>query len=301
MPSEAYALPLMDYAAMVWRRRVLVVLIVAAMTVPAVVLSRAQTPLYEASGDLLLSQQQLDADFNITSGDLTDRQMDAQVRILLGNDVAAVAVQNGAQSAVTASALTLSNAILIRAQDSEPRRAARTVNTYAQAFIDVRRQQVRDTLDAAAKQLQRRIDLLEKKINPLLKQIREAAPSDRAKVEATVQPLQAGLQTQQAALESQQGQLQVQRALSGSGATLVKPAVAPVSPVSPKPLRDGALAAVLGLVLGISVVVLLETARLRTSMQRRRQAKASHDGERPDADPKPPEDERRLPAIISRT
>lgn len=301
MPSEAYALPLMDYAAMVWRRRVLVVLIVAAMTVPAVVLSRAQTPLYEASGDLLLSQQQLDADFNISAGDLTDRQMDAQVRILLGVEVAAVAEQNGARSPVTASALTLSNAILIRAQDSDPRRAAKSVNTFAEAFIEVRRQQVRDTLDAAARQLQRRIDLLEKRIDPLLKQIRGAAPGERDQVQASVQPLQTGLQQQQATLESLQGQLQVQRALSGSGATLVQPAVAPTSPVSPKPFRDGALAAVLGLVLSISVVVLLETARLRKSMQRHRQAQTAHQGEQPGAGPDPRDDEGRLRTLISRT
>lgn len=298
MTSEAYALPLLDYAAMVWRRRVLVVLIVTAMALPAVALSRAQTPVYEASGVLLLSQQRLDTEFNIQDADLTDRQMDARVRLILGDEVAAVAARRGAGPGVTAQAQPLSNAISIQARDSDPQRAARTVNIFARAYIDVRSQQVQDTLDQAAEQLQRRIDLLAEKIDPLLRQIREARPGERARVQATVQPLQQGLQSQQATLESLQGQLEVQRALARSDAALVDPAAPPGAPVSPRPFRDGALALVLGLVLGISVAVLLETARLRRSLENRRTAqeptRSAH------ARPEGLEAESQRPTLISR-
>lgn len=267
MPAEAYGVPLFQYAGMVWKRRSLVGLIVLALALPAGVMSALQPAAYETSSELILGQQRLDGDFNAESTDLSDRQMATQMRVLTGNGVTELAEARGAKGPVSVSTPALSNIIIVEASDHDPQQAARTADAYAEAYIDFRTTELQRTLDDAAEQLRQRIALLQQELDPLAEQVRLTPPDQRAAVQGAVQVLQRGLQEQQASLQAQLGQLQVQRALAASGANLVRRAEVPTQPVSPLPLRDTALALVLGLVLGISVAVLLETLHVRKSSE----------------------------------
>lgn len=248
---------------MVAKRWRLVALVVIALALPAGVLSASQAPVYKATAELVLGQQRLDGDFNAEATDLTDRQMATQMRVLTGNGVTELAEARGAVGTVGVSTPSLSNVLIVEASDHDAARAARTADAYAEAYIDFRTRQVQRTLDDAAEQLRQRIALLQQELDPLAEQVRLTPPDQRAAVQAAVHALQSGLQEQQASLQAQLGQLQVQRALAASGATLVRKAEVPAEPVSPQPTRDTALAIVLGLVLGVSSAVLLETLRLR--------------------------------------
>lgn len=259
MPGKEYGPPLLAYARMVWRRRILVLVIAAAMTVPAAVLSSLQAPVYRATAELVLGQQRLDNDFNIEAVDLTDRQIATQVRVIRGNEVTDRAVALGARGAVEVSTPSLSNVLTVSAQDTDPERAARTANAYVEGYIDYRTAEVRRTLDEAAEQLQQRITLLQQELVPLIEQVNQTPVAEREAVQATIQPLQSALQEQRASLHAQLGQLQVQRALAASGARMVQRAEPPGAPISPRPARDSALAATLGIALGVSLAVLLET------------------------------------------
>jgi polysaccharide biosynthesis transport protein len=74
----------------------------------------------------------------------------------------------------------------------------------------------------------------------------------------TTSPQLAALLSEDEVLKEELAQLQVNGAISTGIVQLVSPAILPTSPSSPKPLRDGVLAVLLGLVLGIALALLIE-------------------------------------------
>jgi uncharacterized protein involved in exopolysaccharide biosynthesis len=246
MPPESDGLPLLTYAAMVWRRRVLVLIATLGMAVPAFAVSALQPPVYQSSASLLLAQQELDANSNIGTAELTDRQMNTQVALLTSDEVGEAARRHGATTVVRALTATNSNVITLTATTTDPAKASATVEAYARAYAEYRIEQARRTIDEAAAELEERIGRLQEQIRALPR------PEQRA-----------ALEPQQANLQAQLGRLQTQRGLVGSGVITVRKPNTPTSPISPTPVRDALLAMVVGLVLGISLAVLLETLRLR--------------------------------------
>lgn len=241
--------PLLGYAAMVWRRRLLVLTLVLAMVVPAVAVSALETRQYQAVAQILLASQKIDDNFNIDTAPLTDTQIGNLIAILTSTEVAAAARAAGGLADVSAVGKASTNLVTIRALDTEPQRAARTIDAYVAAFSDYLTRAERQTLDAAATQQQNRITRLTELI----------ATADAGN--------QAGLQEQRAALQDQLARIESQRELVTAGITVVQAPVASSTPVSPTPVRNGLLALVLGLALGISVAILLETLRRRSDRE----------------------------------
>ena len=119
-----------------------------------------------------------------------------------------------------------------------------------------------DTLKAELAQLQARTattstasaeETLTTQINVLAGQISALQSST-----TTTSPQLTALLSQEEVLKEELAQLQVNGALSTGNVQLVSPASLPTSPSSPKPIRDGVLAAVLGLLLGIGLALLIE-------------------------------------------
>lgn len=249
MAPQSDDFPLFNYAAMVWRRRILVLIIALGMAIPAFVVSNSQTSQYQATGQILLTRLQLDENLNVRDTVLNDTQVGNQVAILTGPEVADRARQQGATSPFQAVGSAGANVVTLSAKDPDPRQAAATVEAYVRAFSEYRTQQLRDTLNSTAAQLENRTVSLQEQINRL-------APADRA-----------GLQEQQASVQAQLGRVQIQQGLVSPGVEVVQNPAVGQSPVSPTPVRDALLALVLGLALGISLAVLLETLRRRSSAE----------------------------------
>lgn len=259
---------LLGYAEMVWRRRLLVILVILTMTGAAVAVSMSQTKIYNATAELSLARQLLDSSFNVQVVELSDRQMETQIATLRGRDVAELARAGGATYPIAATAASTSNLVSISARGPDPVQAARTADAYAQAFVDHTAQQAQQTVDLATAALQERIDLLQTRIDPLVEEIRGAPADARADVQVSVGPVLAGLQQQQAGVQADLGGLQLRRAVAGDDVTIVQGATVPVLPVSPKPLQDGLFAAVLALALAVSTAILLELRRRRLLLSR---------------------------------
>lgn len=248
MRPDPDGLPLFTYAGMVWRRRILVLIVALAMAGPAFTVSALQPPVYQSSAQLLLAHQQLDENFNLTTSELTDLQVNTQIAILASEDVVGRARGRGATSAVRAAGGANSNVITLTASDSDPAQAAATVEAYASAYAEYGTQQERQALEAATVRLDERLGLLQDQINA------SRRPEERI-----------ALEEQRAIVQEQLGRVQIQRGLATSGGMILNHAPVPASPISPKPLRDASLALVIGLALGISLAVLLETVRRRSS------------------------------------
>ena len=102
-------------------------------------------------------------------------------------------------------------------------------NTYAKAYIDIRRSQALDDLGAAGAQVQGKIGDLEKQIDaiPVVGNPPHAAdPALESRREALI--------NQQSVYRQRLDQLQLEAGLNSGGAQLVTPASVPRSPVSPR-------------------------------------------------------------------
>jgi capsular exopolysaccharide synthesis family protein len=139
--------------------------------------------------------------------------------------------------------------ISLTATARTPVLAARVANTYAQTFVAYQRTNALNSIIAAELQLQGQITALDAQLKPL-----ESEISPSAGTTATISAL-AG---QEAVLKEQLAQLQDAGAETPGGVEAVSPASPPTSPSSPKPLRDGGIALVIGLLLGLGAVFAAE-------------------------------------------
>lgn len=251
MPSRSEGLPLVSYALMVRRRWLLVLVIVLAMVAPAVAWSLLQTPQYKAVGQMLLTRQQLDENYNVAPGVLTDTQVNNEVALLTSAQVADRAIKLGATAPISATGQASSNVVTVTASDTDRQNAAATVTAYLKAYSDYRTDVVKKTLDGTAQQLQATVTDLQKQIEALNRN-RDAGFADR-----TI------LQQQQSTVQARLRGVEIQQTMISPGVTIVQPAEVPQEPFSPTPVRNGLFALVLALILGISLAVLLESFKQR--------------------------------------
>jgi capsular exopolysaccharide synthesis family protein len=150
---------------------------------------------------------------------------------------------------ISAAEVGATNVISLTATARTPVLAAQVANTYAQTFVAYQRTDALNSLTAAEQQLQRQITAIDAQLKPLE---RESSPS--AGTTSTI----SALATQEAVLKEQLAQLQVTGSETPGGVEVVSPASPPTSPSSPKRLRDGEIALVIGLLLGLGAAFAAE-------------------------------------------
>ena len=235
---------LRDYLRVLRRRKGTIILTTVLVVAVALATAFLQTPVYEGTAEILLQARTTDTLFDPSTGQRLDRAriVHTEIRILESQPVRdAVRRELRAAPDVSASPAGDTDVIEVRAQSTDARRAAAVANAYARAYIDFRRTQAVDDVLAAAQQIQA-------KVNDLQKQV-DALPAGSQKD---------ALVDQQALFKQRLDQLQVDAALKTGGAQLVTQASTSASPVKPKPVRNGVLALILGLVIGTGLAFLVE-------------------------------------------
>ena len=230
----------------------------------AFVISNLLPKVYEAKATLIVGQSLSSAnpDYNqlLASQRLsTTYAIVATTRPLLEATIDQLGLTGTAdelERQVRADAPRDSTLVSIIAQDSDPARAARIANALA------------DQLIAASPAIQGRESEVQKSIDADLK----ATQDDIAATQAQVEALAANADrtaAEDARLEAVQGRLVTLRATyaallsfaSGNATnqlSVIEPAVAPTSPVSPRPLLNVILAALLGLMVAATIAFVFE-------------------------------------------
>jgi succinoglycan biosynthesis transport protein ExoP len=249
-----------DYLKTLTRRKWTVILTTVIVTAAALVYSFLQTAKYTAKSEVVLQPQASDQILNPNTPNILNTfnpQLIVQTAI---EEIKSTPVKNavlaelGEAPSISASQVTGTDAVAIKATSAVPQEAAKLANAYANAYISfIRTTQVNDVLNAG-KQIQDQVNSLQTQINQLNSQI-ASAPASQID----------GLNTQRAALQSEQQldneklqELQVSSAVLNGGADMIGTASVPSKPSSPRPVRNGILAGVLGLVLGIGFAYLFE-------------------------------------------
>lgn len=237
---------LRDYAGVVANRKWLVVAAVLLATFTSVLLSAIQTPIYAAESLVLLEPRGDDALFDDEVRALNKRAIDTEIQVIEG-----VAVRDRVQQDLgldseppkaTASAVGDTDVVQITVRDANPTNAAIYSTAYAEAYIDIRREQAVNELLAASAELQAAIDELQREL--------DALPDD--------DPARPALVAQQASFNTTLDQIRVDAALRTGGAVVIKAAEEPTSPVEPTPARSAVLAAMVGLLIGVGAAFIID-------------------------------------------
>ncbi len=236
---------LRDYLRVVRRRKWVIVMAVVLVPAAAVAFSLQQQRLYSASADVLLVQQNLGTQLNgltdPTVYQQPDRKAQTQADIARSPEVARRALEaagmddRSAENLLAHSSVSAKqNADLLHfsVTDRDPAIAANLANEYGKAFIGYRAE-----LDTAVL-LQARGD-----VDARLKALRRGSAAYEALVEKG-------------------NTVDTMIALASKPAVLVNPA-RDAAQVQPRPVRNGVLAGVLGIVLGIGLAFLWEALDTR--------------------------------------
>ncbi len=269
------------YARVLRRRKWVILASVVVCVAGAVAYSRQQTPIYKPTAQLLLASQPGDP-LAAPSNNIQDaaRKLNNEVQqILSAPALAAVKKDYKGKldpSKVQAAPSATQNAdvIYLSLNNADPKAAADLVNQYANSYIAYRSQKVvNDLLDAGKavtqklNDTQHAIDVISTPLNDFTNRIqaalddktRQALTAQRAALVIQLQPQLTPLQNQLTFYQQQLDKVTLSAGVQQAGTLdLLVPASASAKQISPKPIRNGALALFVGLLLGVGIALLLE-------------------------------------------
>ena len=127
-----------------------------------------------------------------------------------------------------------------------------------QAYIDVKREQNMNSLLEASTEVQKKVSELQDQIDAIDAKVAAAPAAQQAETEKSLAAQRQRLVDQQSVFKQRLDQMQVDASLQSGNAQPVRPAKVPTDPVEPTPLRTGALALVVGLLLGLGAAFLVD-------------------------------------------
>jgi len=251
----------------VMRARVRIVLVAAAIvTLTALVVSFFQSPTYQGEATVLLTQQNTGAALlGSPQPYLTDlaleREVQTQVDVMQSrglleqviHDLNLETTPTDLLKHVSVRFAGQTNIVTIDVTDASASRAANTANALADAYVAWSLERQRASIRAAADDVEGRLALAQQQIVAVQGRISSGDRSGARQVELRAANSLYGT------LADQLEQLKINEQLAtGSGSVLASAVPDPV-PVSPKPVRNGALGLAMGLVLGIGVAFIVQT------------------------------------------
>jgi capsular exopolysaccharide synthesis family protein len=278
--SEDDAVDLRVYLAVLGRRWKVVLAVTALTVLASLALSFSQATKYRAVSELLIRPQTSDQLLaNSPSGNVSEtaRQLNNEVRLFESESVEAAVDKaydgpldpRGVQAAVVSDTSDIVRATLTATNAKE---TADLLNLYVKTFVDVRRGQQVDELLSVGTEIQSKVDDLTAQIGEIrapLDAVEKRLESDpgsaslaeqRTSLTQSLSPQLTPLESQRGFYQSQLEQLDLRAQITSSGsAQVIRQARVPQNPVSPSPRRDGAVALVLGAVLGIGLAFLIDT------------------------------------------
>jgi capsular exopolysaccharide synthesis family protein len=233
-----------------FRRRFVWIIALAILAVAAsAAISTVQTKKYSASSLLLV--QPTGTTSSLISGiqqTVTPTDVLTDLQLLASPPVKMEAAKKlGFRPSIVGSEVGQTNVISVTASAKTAALAARAANTYALGFVAQEQTDAINAIVSGEKQYQSQIKALDLQIQMLSASTSESAA-------ATI----AALTSQVAILKGDEAQLEVAAAESPGGLELVSLASPPKSPSSPRPLEDGAIALIIGLLLGLILAFLVD-------------------------------------------
>ena len=256
---------LRDYLRVLARQWRLIAALTTIVLAFAVTTAMLQTPVYESSVEVAIEPVRSGSDAALEDLLLRDEIVETERRVITSVNVTSRVIEDlGLDMTspqllrqVSVRAIPNTRVVTISATDTDPAWAAAVANSFATSYLDYRRDRALDEVTAARTNLNQRSQEIQQEIDAIE---RELGPTTTT---GGLSPDDEALAAQRDALAQQIAQIAIQlasldpgaEAIRGGGEILV-PAEPATAPVSPRPLRTGVLALVLGLMLGVGAAFL---------------------------------------------
>lgn len=253
-----------------------------------------ETPVYEASAQLLLQPKQSESIFTpgVATQDAT-RALQNELTIINSLRVRkAVEAAYGAPIDISAASAGDDDIILMSATDVDPKKAAEKVNVYAQTYQTARLNALLADLADSKAVIQQQINDFQKQVDAVDKPLADldakivTLPTDsaeyaslvtqRTELKAQIAPKKDELQSQ---LNDYQQRLQIlqlsERLTTTGGVQILNPATPPSAPISPNVMRSVIQAGLIGLFVGVALALVLDQLddSIRTTAELQRSAR----------------------------
>ncbi len=242
---------LVDYFAVLWRRKFTILLTVVVAVGIAIGIDFARTKQYTSTAQLLLTVPGVSAN-NSQQVTAAQPNVPTDIQLIQSAQVQqAVTKKIGSAPGVAVSEVGTTNIVNISATSPNPNQAATVANTYATAYLEVSSANYLGSINAQIAQLQSQINDLQTTINQINAQLGSASGTSASNLESQLTSLLAQQQTTKTQLTALQ-----QSAANASGGQVVTPATPSSTPSSPKRTRDALIALAGGLLLGLGLALL---------------------------------------------
>ena len=252
---------LLEYTGILWARRWLVVSVTGFLVVVALLYSVASTKTYQANAKLLLSPPLptalLEANNPAAYPASVDVPTDIQI-IESGKVASMVAKAIGSAPSVTATEVSTSDVVTVSAESSDPKIAQRAADAYANAYLELQRQQTATSIGAASAAIQQRLTAVESAVGSVSQEVASSA-TNQPGVQAELSAVQSALQVEESTLQNQLAAYQeLTTNQSVEAGQLITPAAVPTKAAEPKTAEYTILALILGMVLGVGLALILQ-------------------------------------------
>ena len=257
-------LDLRDYLTVISARRWVIIRSVVVVALVALIASLLQSPVYQGEARVLIAEKGssvdvfgglgLDISSQAERGLQTQVQL-MQVRPLLENTIRRLELgitPEQLAGRVQVNAVGQTNIVTVVAQDGSAETAAEIANTLADEFVAWSRDYRRESISAAAEEVDTRLALAKEEILELGREISAQGKSDELAAELAIAT---GNYT---TLAGKLEELRISEQLEVGSGRVVSPAVVSAEPVKPTPARNTALGLVVGLVFGLGLAFLYE-------------------------------------------
>lgn len=277
-PPAADEIDLRDYLAGIWRRRLVVGITVFVVVALALIGSFLITPTYRAEARVQVTQQSAADQFDPNPGLLDSQRFLENQRDFVESDRVqeAAAEALGVDADVSVLIEDSADTLVFVGEADDADNAATAANTYAEVYIAQVQAAEVEGLEEAAAQIADAIASIDEQVAGIDGQIAtiDAAGGEPAAERTSLLDQKTVLLEQKTELQTDQSQLQLRQNLATDGpAVLSQLAEPPDSPASPDVVRNGLVALVAGLVLGIAIAFVLDL--LDSSIRGREQLEAS--------------------------
>lgn len=255
---------LRDYLNVIRARKWVIIQAVLIVTITAVGVSLLQPPVFEGQAKVLISDRDTGAAILGTAiSDLTsqpERGLQTQVQLmqlrpLVENTIRKLGLKTapeGLMNRIEVSAVGQTNIVTITAKSGDSQTASSIANTMAEEFVDWSKEYKRESIKAAADEVDERLEASKQELLELGRRISAEGKSDELSAELAIAT---GSYT---TLAGQLEELRIQEQLEVGSGRVVSPAVLSEEPVEPSPLRNGVLGLAVGLIFGLGMAFFYE-------------------------------------------
>jgi len=247
---------LREYLEVLRRRKITVLLVTGLLIALGLAQSFRQTPVYEAESRLLIKPLPSNPYPNVD----TESEVVASLPVaaLVRDEVGLAQSPDSLLDGLTVTSTVDTEVATISYQSPEPEIAQRVANSFAQSYIDYRRDQEQKSIRSARESIEQRIGAVREDLRDVATDITKAETGGQESLVTTLETERSALIARLGLLEQQLDDVSPDSPSSVESGEVLELAALPTSPASPDHSKNGVLAGIIGLVLGVGTAFVRE-------------------------------------------